>query len=449
MGGSFACPECDQAIRLRGLTPGREVVCPACATLIEVPYLPRANPAQSRREVRPEIRRGGRGSWQRGMSRGAKRRLRWGLALGAVLGVALVTWWSVGRIEARARSNQERVLAELIAASDRAEAAHNPVASFREIEAALSQARKIDPPGSTRLRDLIERRNRSALGEIQARLAALDRLRIDQGVGEALILLERVDHDPALAPLADEVAARLESVRTRQADADRDQARIALEAGRGIEAFEAAARGFERAEQLTDPRTTTRIQGETKALLVAAVERFGATIPERNEPNAPGSIHAFAGAIWAESLRSRGYLLKSDKSAWDEVWTDHAPYQASMTLDESPEGLYLQSENRATQIDGRFRLSSRGQSVWETRIFARTRAPIPDLPAFLAGRLATASRRDPEIEQRLRDDARASFRAQAARNFRGLPAPAPLATDSTTTNPLPGVPGSGEAKRPS
>ena len=51
----------------------------------------------------------------------------------------------------------------------------------------------------------------------------------------------------------------------------------------------------------------------------------------------------------------------------------------------------------------------------------QTRSPLPDLPAYLAGHLATAGKRDPETERRLHDDAVKQFVEQSVRNLRGLP----------------------------
>ena len=415
MGGSFACPECDEGIELTGLTPGREVICPSCATLVEVPYLPRVQARPKRWTlIAPERgRRGGR------MSTRDRRRLRRGLALGTVVVVGLATWWAVGSIGSRARSDRERVLNELIAASDAARAAGDPGAAFREIEAAVIQARKVDPADSTRLADLVARRDDAARAEVKARLAGLGQLDPDRAVGEAQILADRTRRDRALAELADAVAAGVEAAIVRQTDAGRAHAHAALKAGRGAEAFQAARRAHDQAARLTDPATADPIRADARALIVAAIERSGVATA------APGDT--FAATAWAEALAARGYLLMPADGPWAELLPAHAGYQATCKVVETSDELYLQSQNRSTRIDGQFVLTRRGQPVWQTRVFAQTRSPIPDLPVGLASRLATAPRRDPEIERRLRDDARTAFRIQADRNFRGIPGPTPTA----------------------
>ena len=426
MAGGFACPECGQAISPRGLTPGREVICPGCATLVEVPYLPRATepPRRADNPSGPPLRRGGRSrGWRSRMSPGARRRLGWGLAVGAVGLVALTTWWAVGSIGARARSERERVLNELIAASDDATAAGNPGAAFREIEAAVVAARKLDPAGSTRLDSLIDRRNRAARDEVAARLDALGRLGPDARAGEAQILSARARRDPALAALADRIDAATEAALTTQAEADRDHARQSLAAGKGVEAFEMAVRAHGRADRLASRTDATRIGGEARAIIVEAIELCGATVadPPAASAERKDSAASFARSLWTEALTGRGYLLAPAGSPWGKVWADHAPYQVSARVTEAHEGLYLQSQNRPTQIDGWFSVTVRGQPSWQTRIYAQTRAPIPDLAAFVASRLATADHRDAEIERRLADDARTAFQLQASRNFRGIP----------------------------
>ena len=427
MGGGFACPECGQAIALQGLTPGREVICPACSTRVEVPYLPRATRRKPKWPLLPGPVRGGRRWKQRGTLPAWKRRLARGGALGAVGVVVLATWWAVGSIGSRARGDRERVLNELIAASAAAAAAGDRGGAFREIEAAVRQARKLDPEGSGRLDALTARRDRIACAEVRGRLAALGKLPIEARAGEARTLAARVGRDPALADLAEPVAAAVEATVTVQVEADRDAARLALDGDRGGDAFRLAIRARDRAARLASGPDAARLRDEAEQIIVAAVERCGATL-------AAGPTDPFAGPIWAEALSRRGYLLPPADPAWSETWAAHAPFQVSARVVETRDGLYLQSQNRPTQIDGQFAVLVRGRPHWQTRVYAQTRAPIPDLAAFVAGHLATASRREPESERRLRDDARAAFRIMADRNFRGIPAP----SSAVAPGPAPG-----------
>ncbi len=435
MAGGFACPECGESISPRGLTPGREVICPACSTLVEVPYLPRATARPRQLDVLTGQSSRTRGrSGQGRISRIARRRLRWGLAFGAVGLVALATWWGVGSIGSKVQSDRERVLNELIAASDAAQAAGNPGGAFREIEAALIEARKLDLAGSARLIRLIERRDNAARAEVQARLAALGKLNPEPRAGEAQILADRAQRDPALAPLADSIAAALEAAMTNRAETDQTNARTSLAAGQGLEAFRLASRAYDRAAELTSRVAAKRIQDGAQTVIVAVIERYGTTLlGQPSEQNGPDNH--FSLPIWTEALTRRGYLILPTGSPWTELFKTHAPYQASTRVVETHEGLYLQSRCRPTQIDGQFTLSHQGQLRWETRIYAQTRSPLPDLPAYIAGRLATADHRDPEIERRLLDDARTAFRVQVDQKFRGIPVPGASAASIFAPSP--------------
>lgn len=444
MGASFACPDCGGRIRLAGLTPGREAICPQCATRVEVPFLPRSSGAP--RGERPLARLPGR---RRKAS--ANRRLRWALALGSVALVTLATASAVRLIAAGARHEHEQVLGELLAASRQAEQRRDVGGAFREIEAALIRARQVDPPGSARLAEIREQRDRLARAEVTARLAGLAGLDPDRAVGEAQILAERGRKDPALAPLAGAIALGAEAAILRQVEADRDSARADLRACRGIAAFERADRAFRRADGLHDRTAAGRLRDEARALVVEAVGRFGVVVAtpaasagESSPPSAGPTIEEFARPFWIDALAQRGYLIEPVRSDWGGVWAERAPYCATASLVETANELYLQSQNRATQISARFVVAERGVSRWDVRTFAQTRSPIPDLPAFVAGKLATAARRDPEIERRLRDDARAAFRSQTERLLRGIPpADAPPRPGGTPASD-PGVDPSGQ-----
>ena len=180
------------------------------------------------------------------------------------------------------------------------------------------------------------------------------------------------------------------------------------------------------AGRLAATEAADRLQAVAQTLVVAVVERFGTTFDPARAAGPGGSdpAPAFATGTFRDALASHGYLLPPAGSAWAEVWAAHASVKASSRVIESQEDLYLQSQNRATRIDSQFALTRKGQPLWQVRVFAQTRSPIPDLPAYIAGKLATAGHRDAEIERRLRDDARTAWLLQAARNFQGIPIPA-------------------------
>jgi hypothetical protein len=409
MAGVFACPECGQELEVEGSSPGREVQCEECLTWVEVPFFPRNSEWKRGRQSTP------RSPW-----------LESKILRGAVVfaGVALLGLIATRMIGGRVRSDKEQVLAVLLASTDEAEASKRFDVALREIEGALAQARSIDPTGSQRLVELKCRRDRISLREAEARLAVVDELDPDRAVGESLTIAERARHDPALDPLAGTIEARLDGSRRRQAEADLQCARRALESGKDAEAFAAAERLHDRAEQLADPARKL-YQDEARAVLEAAVEHSGVALPPVTGRFAVGSAEAYTETLQrqrVEALKARGYLPQPRLSPWAILWSEKAPWQATVQIVESREEYYLQSKNRITQVDGTFELIRNGHVLWKTRVFARTRMPLPDLPAYLAGHLATAGKRNPETERTLHDDAVAQFVEQTARNLRGLPA---------------------------
>jgi hypothetical protein len=377
-------------------------------TWVEVPFFPRG--AGWKRDHPPRDH----APWESKLLRGA-------ILFAAIVLVGLMA----GRmIDGRVRSGKERVLAELVASADEAFAARRYDVALREIEGAVAQARTFESEGSERLADLLKRRDETSLREAEARLSAVESLDPDRAVGESLTLHARAARDPALAPLADAIDARLDESRRRQARVDLDLARKELDAGRDSEAFAAAERLHARAEKLPEP-DAGKFRDDARAVLEAAVGRSGVALPPVTGKFAAGSAEGYTMALErprVESLRSRGYLPQPRKSAWASLWDEKAPYREAIQVAETQDAYYLQSKNRTTQVDGTFELFHGDRSAWRTRVVARTRVPLPDLPAYLAGHLGTAGRRDPEVERRLQHDALAQFVEQSARNLRGLPA---------------------------
>ena len=408
MAGVFACPECGRELEVDDLSVGLEVQCEGCSTWVEVPFLPRAS--GWKRARRPT---GRRSPW-------ASKALRGAIVFAVVALSGLLATRVIG---GRVRSDRERVLAELVASADEAESSRRYDDALREIAGAVAHARTFASEGSGRLAELEGRRGRVSLLDAKQRLAAVDSLKPDQAVGESLTLADRARRDRALAPLADAVAAKLAESRLRQAEADRELARGSHDSGRDAEAIAAAERLYDRAGQLADP-DARRFRDDAQGVLEAAVARSGVALPPVVGRFVAGSAESYSAALErhrAESLRARGYVPQPRRSPWAKLWDEKAPFRETVQVVEGQDELYLQSKNRTTQVDGTFELLHGDRVVWKNRVFARTREPLPDLSAYLAGHLATAGRRDPDAERRLHDDALAQFVEQAARNLRGLP----------------------------
>lgn len=407
MVGVFACPECGHELELEGLSPGREVLCGGCSTWVEVPFLPRA--AGWKRGFRPRRRR----AWESKALRGAA-------VFAAVVLLALAAFRAIG---GRARSDREHVLAELVASADRAEQAGDVGVALREIEGAVAVARAADPRGSARLDGLLGRRDRASIREAGSRLAGVDALDPDRAVGEALTLADRARCDRALAPMAGAIAAKVESAARRQAEADLDSARRALGSGRDAEAFAAAGRLHDRADRLAEA-DARRFRAEAREVIAAAVARSGVIIPPVTGRFVAGSIDAYSaalGPLWSRALLDRGYLPQPRSSPWRPAWDEGAPFRAVARIVESQEEFYLQSKNRTTRVDATLELTHADRPAWQVRLIGRTRSPQPGLSGYVAGHLATASRRDPEVERQFHDDAQDRLLELAARSIRGLP----------------------------
>ncbi len=411
MGGRFACPECGQGLELGGLTPGRAVLCDACETWVEVPFLPRAD------------------GWKRGRpTRRRSKPWRESKLLRAAVGFAALALavLAAGRmVGGRVRSDRERVLAELIAARDRAELGGRLGPALVEAEAALAQARTIDRPGSGRLVELDRRRGEASAREARARLDAVDALDPDRALGEALTLLARAGKDPALASLAPSIETKAAEARLRRAGADLEAARRWLGEGRPAEAFDAAERLDRHAEGLAEA-DAGRSRADARAVIEEVVGRFGIAVPPTSGQFLAGSGEGYDKALRrpiADICKIRGYLLPpASGSPWRPLWDELAPFRLTLRVVEAQDIPYLQSRNRTSQVDGHYEFARKGTVAWQARVATRTRQPLLDLPAYQAGHLATSDRRDPAVERRFHDDALAQFVEQSARSLKGLPA---------------------------
>ena len=403
----FACPECGRELGVEGFSPGREVQCEECSTWVEVPFLPRASQfRRPQRSIRPTF-------WGSKLLRGAI----------AFAVVALLSMVAIRVIGGKVRSGREQVLTELLASADEAESYLRLGDALREIEAALAHARSTGLDDPDRVDDLVQRRDRISLKEADSRLAGVDALPPDSAVGESETLSRRAEKDTALAPLVEAIGAKLDQSRVRRAKSELAEARRAFDNGQDPEAFAAAARLHDHAGGIGEPLAES-FRLDALSILENAVGRTGVALPPVDGRFVAGSAVDYETRLRehrAEVFRSRGYFPQPRSSPWSHLWDEKAPFRSTVHLVETREELYLQSRNRTTQVDGTFEVEHEGRVVWKTRVVARTRSPLPNLPAYLAGHLATAGRHDPEAERRFHDDAVLQFVEQAARNLRATP----------------------------
>jgi hypothetical protein len=406
MQGVFACPECGSEVEPGDLTPGRQVRCGECRTLVEVPFLPRG---QSIRRYRTS-RRSRRPLW---IAAGSG-----GLVLGMIAGLLLTSW--AGR-----RSEHRREIRAALSEADRATASGDPAAAFNALETALRlcRTRRIDPPGG--LNGLIDRRDAASRAEASARLDRLAAapLNPDAALGESLTLWQRCASDPALADLAPRADAAARTARDRWLAGHLAEGRALLAQDLAADALALAGRLARSAREMP-PAFDTEIRPEIDAFAREIVALAGAVADLRIDcgwdlpdlpPHKPDDIPRLHRA-----LESRGYLLPPADSPFRPLW-DTAPYRLTLEIHEGPGVRYLQSPHRVTQIEAVLQLDRRDASPWLAGIQARTRVPVQGLGALEASRLGLGSHPDPEVERRLYADARADFAAKLDRELSRLP----------------------------
>ena len=407
MQGVFGCPECGARITLDRKTAGRRVRCGRCATLVEVPFLPRAAGGRRRRKRWP---------WAK-------------LGAGAVAAVLLAIGarFAVRRaLDARHADAVAAAVAELDAAEDRGDLG----SAYRAAEAALTLAEShgVEPPGG-RSR-LVERRDELARREVEARLDALGAASPDLAFGEARTLAARVAADPALTPLDDRVADALaESARSWMA-AHLEGARRLVDAGR----LDAAVAEAERLQAIATelPHGPAREVGRSArafaAEVVAAAGVRQATVEVEETIDAfPTPGYGALEPLLRSVLAERGYVPPPPAgSPMAGLWAE-APSLLRVTIAERLGSSYQQSPHRTSLIAADLALEGPdGRPSWREYVEARTGATLSGLGSLAATRVATGGQRDPAIERRLYDDARERFVEKLLQKLRSLPtAPAP------------------------
>ena len=408
MAGTFACPECGGTLALHGATPGREVQCAQCATWVEVPYLPRDGVW-----TRPRFRRH-RAAWVIPVA--------WtGVGLLALL-VAVVAWSKA--TASRERATRDATLDALIASADAAEKAGRPDRALSEVEAALSLLRPDDPGCVGRLGELTARRDALSVLEGEARIAMSSTAEPDSALGDLLSLQARARKDRALAPLVPALLRAIQSARRRQADAALDAARSAAEGNRPLDALAAGERALAVADRLEGDASRAVAAG-AEGLMAPILARLGVVVVQQPGKFTLGSAASYdtaLGPILAASLRRRGYAPRPPTGPARALWDRHAARRLEFQVVEAPGVLYLQSQNRLTQVVTSLALVRGSEIFWQANVTARTEVPLPDLGAHASGKIAFADK-DLDMEHRLYENARLSALDRVAMHLRALPEP--------------------------
>lgn len=424
MDGSFACPECGCEIRLTGLSPGREVRCDWCRSVVEVPFLPRADQIKRARRYRRRRR------WP-----------AWAWGTVCVLCAAILIAGTNRFVRSHRHSAVADTLTRLVETSREAEKCGRLGEALATIEAALtlagkSDAKTIDCDGLRRLRHTLARR------EAESQLSGLESLPPgdDPGraVGRALTLAARVRNDEALAGLEEPVNVVLERLRLRWVEADSLASKTAFEAGKPDKALDLCQRAHTTADEL--PRALReKWQADATDLARKIIARHGTIIDPVRGHFSGGTPRAYAATLHpplTTSLRLSGYLPRPPSPLWNDLWTSLAPYRVTVEINEKYEDTYLQSANRLSVLDGTLSLLRDGKRFWYESPTARTQVPLPGLPAYQASRVAVGDHRSPEFERLLYENARNLLAERLVANLRSLPACAASATSTASDTPF-------------
>lgn len=399
MDGDFACPQCGQIIKVRRPGPGRQARCEFCNSLIEVPFLPRVDGVWKRRRF-------GRPRW-----------VPWAWA-GISLAVAGLIITAVVQTVVRSnRAARVRTVERLIESSELHESEGRFDLALLDLDSALSVAPAmgvtVEAPERLhdRRRDLARRDVESVLGK----LATDDR---PKSIGAWLDLIARVGTDCDLASLRKDVQSRFDSTLRKwiEAAADRAVREVDPSAALGI-----CRDGADLAIHLASPERDA-VQDRFRTMVANLVDRCGVVIDELpGEFVAPatGYDRVFRPLV-VESLRQKGYLPPPTDCRWADLW-NNPPYRFSYTVRERFEGTYLGTQNRLSRIETRLSLTDRGHEIWMTAPNARTIVPIPNLPSYLAGRLALSQDRADDAEKMLHDNAFAQIRDRFQLGLKNIP----------------------------
>ncbi len=368
------------------------------------------------------------------MTRRARRQVRlWiGLATAVLtLVIALVIGQSVFHFHRR--SARSAALNQLLVAASQAERAHRLDEALVALEAALTLAEA--DATVVDVEDLHARRDRLATKEAEEQLRVLEGPNDDPGraVGRALTLRLRATRDPALLSLASRVEAVLAHLQLQRVEHEAAAALAAEDAGRLADALELASQVHEHATEIA---TEPRAHWQTAATDIAArvIGRAGVIIEPVRGQYTLGSNQDYDSLLqplFATGLRNAGYLTKTRRTAWDQLWASNAPYRLTSTILERVAGTYLSSLNRLSRIDLKVALSRNGSPIWSGEPTATTSVPVPGIGAYQASRVAVSDGRNIELERLLYENARLNLLDRLGTFLRNLPSLAPTTVPTT------------------
>ena len=287
----------------------------------------------------------------------------------------------------------------------------------------LAATTGIAPPA-----DLDARRENLARQAATLRLDAVGSMPPAQSVPLLARLKEQAIEDPALSALKGRIADALADAARRLVESQLETAAHLLDSGQGVESLDALRRVRESVLQYVPKGATAlRLHAEIDGLASRIAAGHGLIVElSRGSRYYLGSSLDYERGLVAmatDALQRRGYVPTPPEASWAAIWLRKAPNRLTVEVYEEPTPYATSSALNATRVDGSLVLRREGRTVWQGHASVRTRMPPPGLPAYLATRYATATRRDLAAERQLQQDALTALAERIAPQLGGLPPP--------------------------
>ncbi len=399
MGGSFACPECGWVVPTGGNTPGRRVRCRECGTLVEIPFLARGASRRSRR--RPPV---------------------WIWPVIGLVGAVMMVTLAVKVAHSRGIAAREAEVASEIDLADKSETSGRFDEALAHAERALTIARTIGPDCR---KPTQARRDMLAIKDAEARLSSAEAS--PDRVGSLRALQRRVDADPAMEPVRDRVAEVLAATLVSKAEGELSLASQALADGNPSQAM-ALCEDVAKAVDEVGRARAGHLREDAERVVTSTLGRFGVVFApvtgEFLQGPSTARLHARSlHPIIANALKRKGYLPKPETSAYLALWDEASPFKVTTEVIEREDGGFFQTPLHTSNLRGYVALFKGTKPLWQARPTGSTRIPPPSMTAFEMSHITLAKQRDPAVEKRLYDDARAVVAEALVKALWNLPSP--------------------------
>ena len=179
------------------------------------------------------------------------------------------------------------------------------------------------------------------------------------------------------------------------------------------------------------PHLTSECRAEVRPATEELVNRLigthGVAMETTMRESVMGSYETYRARllpVLIKALEAQGFLPYRETSPWKSAW-QRALYRLHLEITERREGNYLSSPNRLTRIESRLTLTTGQRVVWETTPTARTKVPLPGMPAYQTLRAELKLDRSEELERLLYENARGQIEGKFNQALSHMPACCP------------------------